>query len=304
MVSNPPKPRALAAKETEIHDLADLEFSQAKTWWTHFLRLQVAVGAVSIVSLTSINPLVVAPCTIAALIFQVLAWFCQWKSATTKAQANRAHRMLHILYGLNSGITQDDLIELREQFSSQKVFPKRKYTPYYFYCLEAPSHVALLRCLQETGFYLCKLYAACASTFFWVIAISILTLLLSLITVAFLSQADPSLPVTVGKIVVVILTTLVATDLLGIAIAYLSASHRLYDLDTKLDRFCNDIKFDADGNSQSDVPRIMYIIIEFHAVTEQAPLIFNFLHQKKRLRLTKAWQDRFHHQHPITRTTI
>jgi hypothetical protein len=111
---------------------------------------------------------------------------------------------------------------------------------------------------------------------------------------------NPSLPVLVGKVVIVVLTCFVATDMLGVAMAYLTASHTLTDLDGKLDRLCSQVAFDSHGNSQDGVPRIMYLIIEFHAVTEQAPLILNILHQKRRLRLTETWQQRSHHQCPIT----
>jgi hypothetical protein len=297
--------RRLSHEEREIHRLADAEFVLAKKRWYQFLAVQLLVAALTFFALivTSHIPLVI--CTLLMLALQAVAWYAQWRASVCKAQANRGHRMLQILFGLGAGILQQDIAELIEGFStSPSKLPESQPESYFFHCAERPSHIALLRCVQETGFYLQKLYRRCGKLFSFLVAFVLIALFFVLLISSFLAPVLPDLPVILAKLVVVALNLVVAADLLGLTIAYFTVSGVLREIDGRIERLCKELDFDADGNTKSGLGDIIYVLLDFYAAEEQAPLIPVFIHQRYRQELSDAWKERPHHQNPRTQPDV
>jgi hypothetical protein len=200
-------------------------------------------------------------------------------SKKRRALAERSRRALLLIDGLGTEMSAKEYADLLCSFPKEAA--KKHEDPNYFSSTDPPGPRRLAVMLQESVFWSKHLLSACAKRF-WIffgvsLAISI-TLLLS--TAPFLPNQKLT---SVAKIVCLLLSLVISSDILGRAVDYFEASRAVSEIDGRLEKFLS---------SNSDPNDLLFIFCDYNAAVETAPVICSGVYEQYKSRLIKLWNTR------------
>ena len=270
-----------AASHVQLVGLQRAEFAKAARLQQWILRLQCGIAVVAAIGVLFEAPIVSYVVAIVALALAAAWATAGWRYRTSRAQAERARRATLLMQGLGEAISEGELRKLKLDFTVSVEQGRKCEDKNYYAAQEAPGLPRLVEMLEETCFWSCHLLRGSAQRS-WIAFIAFVSvgLILFLVTVPVF---DGDRLQGAARLLCVLLTFVVSTEVVGAALSYQDASGALSTILPRIEAVR------ASGNKTVD---LLMILSDYNSAVEGAPMFWPGLYEKERDRLNQLWQER------------
>ena len=265
----------------QLVGLQRAEFAKAARLQKWILRIQRGIAALAAIGVLFEAPLLTYVFAIAALCLGGVWAVVGWQFRASRAQAERARRATLLMQGLDERISDGELRKLKLDFTVTVEQGQGCEDPDYYAAEAAPGLARLSEMLEETSFWSCHLLSASARRS-WFACMGFVAVGVILFMLAVLVFEGDRLQ-GAARLLCVLLTFVVSTEVVGAALSYSGASQALATILPRIEAVR------ASGNREVD---LLMILSDYNSAVEGAPMFWPGLYAKERDRLNRLWSER------------
>lgn len=270
-----------AISRVQLVGLQRAEFAKAARLQQWILRTQLGIAALAAVGVLFEAPLVSYVVAIVALCLAGVWAAVGWQYRASRAQAERARRATLLMQGLDEGISDGELRKLKLDFTVSAEQGRVCEDPDYYAAQAEPGLARLVEMLEETSFWSCHLLKGSARRSWFAFIGFVVTGLILFLLAILVFEGDRLQGA--ARLLCVLLTFVVSTEVVGAALSYSDASQALATILPRIEAVR------ASGNRTVD---LLMILSDYNSAVEGAPMFWPGLYDKERDRLNQLWSER------------
>lgn len=259
-------------------ELATAEHQNAKRLLYNWLpSCHLAAGGLTVVTLFVELPLAYF-FALGVLVCQVAAWAIRMRGLGYHRHAEEARRRALLIDALGETAERLDVADIRRRFSKracEEAHGTRRPTYWGSGLPQGPQRLS--RSLQESAFWSKDLYGKAATQM--AVGASAAFLVIAAIVLIGLGAFEGDAKLIAARVVAVALSTLIALDLLGQALAWRTAASEAERVDRRLDT-----------TNETSLEPMLAIVADYAVATVSAPPIPDRIYQGEKERLNELWK--------------
>lgn len=211
---------------------------------------------------------------------QIAAWWWRRVGMRLHALAEEARRRTTLISSLGTMAERLDVVELRRRFSKHACEDGPNHEdPSYWAATEDLGPARLVASTQEAAFYSKHLYEAAGQRAVKVSCVALAVAVLALVGSLVLVDGDAELAV--ARVVVGVVSGLMAVDELGLGLAWLGASRQAADVDRRLE-----------AADPALLEPLVVIFGDYSVATASVAPIPDAVYEREKDRLAQLWAQR------------